>query len=139
MEIQQITGTFVEIFTDSVLGISYGKFFTFDTVISIKLPTQIDSYKYRHLLQANFLLEIEIVKTKKNWIIKNILNSKIIYEPASYNEYLLFAECIKLVRQNIREGQMTASLLSLIDYWSTCKGINLVDFDLILKKSLGFA
>ena len=139
MEIKQLTGIFLEIYTDTLLNLSYGRILTGQTLVSIKLPTQIDNYKYKHLLQPNQLLEIEIVKTKKNWILKHILRSKEIYKPKDYSDFLVFAECIKLVRQNLREEQTTTALPVLIEYWGRVERLDLKQFDHLLQKLLGFA
>ncbi len=138
MEIQQLTGIFLEVYTDSILNISYGRILTDSTLTSVKLPTQIDNYKYKHLIQPNQLLSIEIVKTKKNWILQHILHSKEIYKPKDYQDFLFFAESIKMIRQNLREEQTTSALLIIINYWSQCERIDLAVFEKILQKVLGF-
>jgi hypothetical protein len=138
MEIKQLTGIFLDVYTDTVLNLSYGRFLTDSTLTSIKLPTQIDNYKYKHLIQPNQLLNIEIVKTKKNWILRHILQSKEIYKPKDYQDFLYFAESIKLIKQNLREEQTTSALPVLVEYWRLCERIDLAVFEKLLQKVLGF-
>jgi hypothetical protein len=138
MEIKQLTGIFLDVYTDTVLNLSYGRFLTDSTLTSIKLPTQIDNYKYKHLIQPNQLLNIEVVKTKKNWILRHILHSKEIYKPKDYQDFLYFAESIKSIKNNLREEQTTSALPVLVEYWSLCERIDLAVFEKLLQKVLGF-
>ena len=88
MEIRQVKGIFVNIFTDTILNLSYGKILTEKRVESLKFPTNLDNYKYKHLIQPHFLLHVEIIKTRKNWIVKSILGHEELSQPKTYDDYV---------------------------------------------------
>jgi hypothetical protein len=142
MEIRQVTGIFISFFHDSILGISYGKFLTGDTLESIKLPALLDNYKYKHIISPNNLLTIELVKTKKNWILKTVLEHRTIFLPKCYSDFTQISEIVNLLGKNILEEQKTNALELYVRYLSRCgeicSSINSKEFDPMLQKVLGY-
>ncbi len=146
MEIRTIKGVFIETFHDSILGISYGKILTNDTLESVKFPTNLENYKYKYVIQPNFLVEVELVKTRKNWIVKTILNYKTFFEPQDYGDYLNLSEIIKILQKNIMEEQKTNALEFLLSYFEYQKinqehcqtGINPIEFEKLFQKIMGY-
>jgi hypothetical protein len=138
MEIRQVKGIFVSFFTDSVLNLSYGKILTEKGVESLRFPTSLDNYKYKHLIQPHYLLHIEIVKTKKNWVITSVLGHEELYKPQTYDDYVKLSEISKILGKNVIDEQITNILYFLVTYFKNVLNINVSDFDRMLQKNLGF-
>ena len=138
MEIRQVKGIFVHIFTDTVLNLSYGKILTEKRVESLKFPSNIENYKYKYLIQPHYLLHIEIVKTKKNWIVKSVLGHEELYKPETYDDYVKLSEISKLLSKNVIDEENTNVLYFLVAYLKNVKHINVEDFNKLLQKNLGF-
>ena len=92
MEIRQISGIFIDIYHDSILGLSYGKILTESTLESIRFPTLLDNYKYKYLIEPNQLLQLEVLKTKKNWILRSINHSQVVYQPKDYQDFVVLSD-----------------------------------------------
>lgn len=139
MEIRQISGIFISHFDDSVLRLTYGKMLTFDTLESIKFPTLLENYKYKHFIRPNYLLNIEIIKTRKNWILKDIISHQEIYKPHQFSDFTDLCELIKLLKENIKEEQKTDALELTVGYLQKVNKIKIPEFETLLSRSLGFA
>jgi hypothetical protein len=138
MEIRQVKGIFVHIFTDTVLNLSYGKILTEKRVESLKFPTNIENYKYKHLIQPHYLLHIEIVKTRKNWIVKSVLGHEELYKPETYDDYVKLSEISKILSGNVIDEQDTNILYFIVTFFKNSKVLNVSNFDKLLQKNLGF-
>lgn len=138
MELREIQGIVLQHRTDQVFGITYTMVLSQDHLESIKLPTLVQNYKFGHLLNPNYLLHLELVKTKKNWVLKSVLNYERISNPAKYEDFLKQSECIKLVLKHIHEDQDTNLLPWLIKQLNTINSLNLGDFEQQLTTQLGF-
>lgn len=138
MEIRQVKGIFVNIFTDSVLNLSYGKILTEKKVESLRFPTALDNYKYKHLIQPHYLLHVEIIKTRKNWIVKSVLGHEELYKPETYDDYVKLSEISKILSDNVIDEQDTNILYFIITFFKNAKVLNVSDFDKLLQKNLGF-
>ena len=144
MQIRTIKGVFIETFHDSVLGVSYGKILTDDTLESVKFPTNLENYKYKYVIQPNFVVELELVKTRKNWIVKTILDHKAFFSPQNYTDYVNLSEIIKSLQNNILEEQKTNALEFVLSYFeyhrakNTNFNINPIEFEKLLQKLMGY-
>jgi len=65
MQIRNFLAIVLSHYTDEISHLSYIKVLNENKVETLKLPTSITNYRYQHLLRPNFLLEVEVVKTKK--------------------------------------------------------------------------
>jgi hypothetical protein len=138
MELREIKGIVLSVYSDELFKFTYIKFLTNTTLESIKIPTQIENFKLSHVLNPNFLLHIEIIKTRKNWILKNILEYTRICEPQKYIDYIKQSEIAKLTLANIHEEQ-EANILSFVT--ESVKNIHILDLKLYeqrLLTQLGF-
>jgi hypothetical protein len=138
MEIRQVKGIFVKVFTDSVLNLSYGKILTEKRVESLRFPASLDNYKYKHLIQPHYLLHVEIIKTRKNWIVKSILGHEELYKPETYDDYVKLSEISKILSDNVIDEQDTNILYFIVTFFKNSKVLNVNDFDKLLQKNLGF-
>ncbi len=138
MQIRQINGLLLGIFDDEILKVSYAKILTNDKVESVRLPTNIANYKYKHLLQPNYKLDLELIKTRKNWILKSILGYSELYRPNNFQEHLKYCQLITKVKENLIEEQETNALDFLEKHLCGINCIDLKNFDLGFAKVLGY-
>lgn len=128
MEFRTITGLVLATSVDEVWNITFAKILTEDGLETIKIPSLIKDFKQGHIIKPDNLLQIEIVKTKKNWIIKNINRSHRWCEPASFNDYLKLSRLLEFLAKSIKVGEKTDCLKFIINYF-TNKNIEEIDTD----------
>ncbi len=140
METKTIKGIAVSIFQDKIFKISYVNFLSQDEYFKIKLPCEFSEYKYQHLLQPSFMLDCEIVKTKKNWILKHILRYEQICNPSSFSEFIKLSQICQIIDKQVKENQNSDVLDFLINFFgsSSLKQVSLQDFEFKLNQNLGF-
>jgi len=140
MQIRNFLAIVLSHYTDEISHLSYIKVLNESKVETLKLPTSITNYRYQHLLRPNFLLEMEVVKTKKNWILTGILSYQPFCYPKSYHDYLKLAAIINLLNQFCHEEQPVKILHWLtkeLDL-SNLEAVDLNLFESELLKQLGF-
>jgi hypothetical protein len=138
MQIRTIKGVFINFYHDSILGLTYGKILTEESLESVRFPTLLENYKYKHLVEPNCFVEIEIIKTRKNWIVKEIITSHPIYQPRDFQDYMDMCEVIKLTRENIIDEQQTNFLGHFVNYFQNIPKIEVRQFDNLLQTQMGF-
>ena len=137
-EIRRIKGVFINYYHDYVIGLTYGKILTDESLESVRFPSLLENYKHKHLVEPNCIVEIELVRTRKNWIVKEIITSRPIYSPCDFQDYLSMCEVIKLTRDNIIDEQRTDFLIYFVDYFKDLKKIEVRRFDNLLQTQMGF-
>jgi hypothetical protein len=138
MEFREIKGIVLRTYSDELFKFTYIKFLTESTLESIKIPTQIDSFKMNHVLNPNFLLHIEVVKTRKNWILKNILEYTRISDPKRYIDFIKQSELAKLTLAYLQEEQEANILELVIESVQNIETLNLKEYEKKLLTRLGF-
>lgn len=141
MEIQQVQALVLDIYTDEVLNLCYLKVLTRKKYESLKLPTSWHKYKFNYLIRPNYLLDLEIIKTRKNWIIKDILGFEPFLEPKIYQDFLKLRQIQKILISYLYEGQEVEIFDWLKNFLFTTsfRKLNLLHFENELKQKLGFA
>jgi hypothetical protein len=126
--------------SDEIFKISYLTILSEETLDSIKLPTNFDNYKYSHLIKPNYLLTGEIIKTRKNWILKSILSYEAFHQPISYSDFLKQSEICKIILKHIHQGELTNILEFLLKTFQNkpIRELDTKNFEQNLTKSLGF-
>jgi hypothetical protein len=139
MEFREETAIALNHYNDEIFKVSYLRILTSTKIESVKLPTVIDNYKFSHLLNPNYLLGLELIKTKKNWVLRNISSSDRISQPTSYLDFLRQSEIIKLVLEHIREDQEIEILGWLVYILGTkLDTLDMAKFESELLRRLGF-
>jgi hypothetical protein len=138
MQIRIIKGVFINFYHDAILGLTYGKILTEESLESVRFPTLLENYKYKHLVEPNCFVEIEVIKTRKNWIVKEIISSRSIYQPRDFQDYMDMCEVIKLTRENIIDEQQTNFLSYFVNYFQNIPKIEVRQFDNLLQTQMGF-
>jgi len=139
MQSRVFTGIVLEVRTDALSKVSYIKVLTTDSVEFFKLPTNVDSYKYGFLLSPKKIITGEIVKTKKNWVLRSILTTKDIWDPQNFTDYLSFTQGIKLLAESLKEGEVTNIFYHIENYFaSLSKAFDPQEFEYFFLQKSGF-
>jgi hypothetical protein len=139
MEIRQVHGLPLKIYTDTVAGFSYLTFLSNYKIEKIRLPKEFSQYKQNYLLSPNYILDLEIIKTKKNWVLKDVISSSQIINLQSWDDYLKHSEQTSILLEFLREEQEVDILIWLKNIWSQKLYKNQLDFRKELESRLGFA
>lgn len=115
MEQREIWGLPLGYHNDSIFKVCYLRFLTERSFESIKITSRIEDYRFHHVIQPYILINAELVKTKKNWILKHINQTEQIAKPLSYKDFLLIEQYCTLTTKHIREGQETNILSWVIE------------------------
>lgn len=141
MEIRQTKGWILDIYNDEILGLCYLKVLTEQRFESLKLPTSWQKYKLAHLIRPDYFLDLELVKTRKNWVLKQILGYQVLFSLVSYKDFLKIRDLQKILLNYLYEGQEVSILSWLESFFSqtTLEHLPLDLFEKKLKQQLGFA
>ena len=126
--------------TDEVFKVTYLKVIGPSIVESLKIPTTLDKFKSKHLLNPQYLLHVEVIKTRKNWILKNVLSYKQVMTLESYHDFVHQAALINVIIKHTHEDEETKLLEFLITYFQSLnlKEITLEKFELDVMTFLGY-
>jgi hypothetical protein len=139
MEIRQIQGLTLKIYTDTMAGFSYLTFLSNERLEKIRLPVEFSKFKQNYLLTSNYLLDIEIIKTKKNWVLKDIFKSQEILRLQAWSDFLKHSEQTNILLEFLREEQEVDILPWLKQFWSQKAELDSIIFKKELEIRLGFA
>jgi|GEM_PF-948448 len=140
MELRQVKAIVLSIYEDQMAGITFIKLLTGDSCQSVKVSGALAKFKHNHLLQPHILIDAELVKTRKNWILSDITNFHRILEPTSYNDFQKLATIQKLLNQSLSDGQETDLLGNLVEFLSqqSLNDLNLISLEEFMLARLGF-
>jgi len=141
MEKRTVVGLPLSIFTDSVMGLSFVKLLTNQQLEVIKIPKHIDQFNQNYLLKSVHLIEVELVKTRKNWILKEIIFFETLFNLQKYEDFLKHKEIISILLAYIKEDQMVEILPFLVSSFmkKQVEKIDFAKFEQELLVKLGFA
>ncbi len=141
MEIRRLWLLPLDKSNDELLKVTYLKVLSLEKYESIKLPTNFENYKYQDLLDISKLLYVELVRTRKNWILKSVLEYKALLKLSSYQDFLKLAEVKGLLLSFFQEEHEAKVLEYLIFLFKTenISDIKLNDFNHKLLQLQGFA
>ncbi len=71
-QVKQIRGYILKIREDLIINSAFAQILTDQTLIEVKLPTKVENYRYRSVLNFGNLLALDLVKTRKHWIVTHI-------------------------------------------------------------------
>jgi hypothetical protein len=138
MEFREIQGIVLKVYTDELFKFSYLKFLTDTTLESIKIPSTLENFKMNHILNPNYMMSIEIIKTRKNWILKNVLEYNRISHPIKYIDFIKQVELTKITLSHIQEDQD----VEIFDFVKTSveqiHSLDLKEYEKKLLSLLGF-
>lgn len=117
MKFRELTFLTLDIYTDELSNLTYLKILTSSAFETIKLPTTLSKYKLQHLIQPHFLLTGDLVCTRKNWILRDILSFKKIFKPENFSDFEKINQINQIILKYLHEGQETEILPFLLDYF----------------------
>jgi len=137
---KQITGVVIKVFSDQLLKLSYATILTPFNCQKVKLPTSFENYKYNYLLRPNYLLTLEAVKTRKNWILKSVVNYQEILNLSNYHQFEIVSQMCQKLNDKVKENQEVDSLNLFLDFLQNKElKLSLIsEFETSLNKNLGF-
>ena len=104
----------LSIYQDELAKICYLKILTENAVESVKIPAAKEKNVFWHLLEFRNLLTGNFVKTRKNWILKEIVNFTTFILPKSYLEYENVAKMQIICNKLLKDGVDTKILPFLL-------------------------
>ena len=130
----------LQTYTDEVFGVTYVRVISQTHYESLKIGTTLEKFKSRHVLSPKYLLHVEVIKTRKNWILKNVLSYREVMQMENYPDYLKQAELVKIIQKHLYENEPVTVLKWLTRYLLThpVKEIEVAKFEEELMRELGF-
>ena len=126
-------------YTDELSNLTYLRILSDTHFETIKLPTAISKYKLQHLIQPHFLLQAELICTRKNWILKEINSFDKVLEPATFADFEKIYKIQEVILRYLHDGQETDILEFLCQYFEHFGlGLSLVELENQLSIRLGF-
>jgi hypothetical protein len=138
MELREEWAIPLSIYSDELFPFSYVRVITPTHYESFKLSTQIESCKFKHLLNPNYTIKCELIKTRKNWILKSILEYKAICHPDAFSDYLKQAEMVKIISEHVTQDQEVEIYDFVAESLGNLTNIKLKEFKKDISKKLGF-
>jgi len=141
MESQILSGIPIKSYSDEILKVTFVNLITKDTCVKIKLPTNIENYRYGYLINPCNLLTCDLVKTKKHWVLRQIVSTKTLCEPKNFSQFMQISEIGKKLKEKLWEGQ-EVEILDFVENFFLNQNWHLAgvqNFEKNLDKRLGFA
>jgi len=140
MQERILVGIPISIYKEEIFKFGYLKFLNSQKIESVKISKTQAGQKLSHFLDPRFLLKIELIKTRKNWIFTEVLDCQKIVEFATYKDFYNYSEILKLILKYCPEGEQNQIFSFLIHTLKTqnIQHINLHKFETQLLEKLGF-
>ena len=141
MQKKEDRGIITKIFTDKIGSYGYLSFLGQDAFYSIKISGDPARSRFKHLFNPNYIVTVDLIKTKKNWILKDVYASEKLHTKGLYKAYTLQAEIAHTINTYVKSDQelhiadFVAETLTLPDPNSF--DINRFEYDLL--QLTGFA
>lgn len=117
MEFRTITGLLLETSVDEVWNITFAKVLTEDGLETLKIPSLLKNFKHGHTMKPNNLIQIEVIKSKKNWIIKDINRSFTWCHPVTFSDFIKLTNLLGFLSKSIKIGEKTECLKFILNYF----------------------
>ena len=139
---QHLTTKFIPIktFDDEVYKCTFVRILTPNSYYSIKLPTIKANYKLGNMISPMYELEGEFIKTKKNWILRNIVRHEKLIKAEEYQTVMNMMHIIDTTTKFIKEGEEGLNIYDWLksEIQSATK-FDQKQFESKLLQQLGFA
>jgi hypothetical protein len=139
MEFREDIAIPLRVWQDELMGVSFIDVLGKEEIYSVKLPSTIEKYKLGHLINPMYLLDIELVKTRKNWVLKHVTVRKQLTHPHTYEEHTKLAEMIKtIVKLSYTDQVSDLQQLVIKVLEEPLSSISLSDFEAAILDTEGF-
>ena len=114
---KQITGFILKIRENLIINSAFAQILTPQTLIEVKLPTKVENYRYRSVLNFGNLLALDLVKTRKHWIVTHIeCKSKLDLAKWNYAKFEVLTQMNQFLIQNLHLDQDCAILETVQEF-----------------------
>lgn len=138
MELKEDTVIVLRVWQDHMMETSFLDVLGTRQIYSVKLPSTIDKYKFGHLINPEYLLDIELIKTRKNWILKNVSIKERLARLTTYEEHVKLSEMIKLVQKFTSTEQDTYLQSAIIPFLRDVAMTDMTEFEAAVLSEAGF-
>ena len=105
-QVKQILGFVLKIREDLIINSAFAQILTPHSLIEVKLPTKVENYRYRSVLNFGHVLALDLVKTRKHWIVTHIeCKSKLDLSSWSYIKFEILTQMNSFLLQNLHLDQ----------------------------------
>jgi hypothetical protein len=141
MEHLEAKGLVLGVFKDTVDGYGYLWFLSEFNFFSIKVSGDPDRSPFKHLFNPNYYLSLDLIKTRKNWILKDVYQSFKLHNGGSYQAFSYQAEVAHLLIKYLHADQEVSVLPFVLKtlQMEQPESFQLKQFEYELLKRLGFA
>jgi hypothetical protein len=121
-----------------VLKFSFITLLTPNTVESVKITGSLEKFPHTHLMHGQHILHLSLIKTRKNWIIKDVLAYETVCKPTLYTDYIKLADLLKIIIANTHEDQEHEIFQFIITSLQNISTLTASAFEKELLSKLGF-
>jgi hypothetical protein len=138
-------GYFITKREDLLINACFCKLLGQDSLIEFKLPSKFENSRYKNILQFGNLLEFELIKTRKHWILVNLeLKNKLNFSQWSYFKYEILSNMVQVIIKNLHPDQECHVLeivtrnIQKLDFETTQNKNFIINFEQDFMQALGF-
>jgi hypothetical protein len=128
----------LSVYQDKLASIFYVKILSPEKCYTIKIGRD-TSTQIPQIIHPFVISKVELIKTAKNWILKEVINQKRLIEPITFEEYDKLARAQIILNSLIKENQTTNLYHKILSFLQRNKDFNLIDFENYALINLGFA
>jgi len=141
MQTRTIIGLPISIFSDSVMKISFITVLTATHVEVVKISKDIHNYRHADTLKGVYIVELDLVKTRKHWIIQDIVHSQKLFLLEKYADFIHHKDILQMLKKYTTQEQEITVLGFLISTLAhtPLSSIDMNQFESQLLTKLGFA
>lgn len=140
MEFRTEKGFVIDTYTDEVMGVTWVKFLNQKTLESLKLPQIITKYKHANIIKYPNILIVELIKTRKNWILKDIVTYTKLTDLDKYTDFVKYSEILRLIKKYVYTDQEVEIIDFLTDFFTKDFNVRTIEeFESKLLNKLGFS
>jgi hypothetical protein len=139
MQIRQIKFLTLKIFEDRISNNYFVKIITQDTCEVIKINQKSNHSVLINQLQPHHILDAEVIKTRKNWILNEIHEVKKLFNPKKYKDYETISWMQRFLNQVVFEEMEIDILKKIITYFDhRSENLDFNDFKRYILAESGF-
>jgi len=105
MERREVNGLVLSVFSDSVLKVAYVRILTSTHIEVLKINGSLESSPYAHLLNPQYIINVEAIKTRKNWILKDVVSYERLVHVDTYHKVLKLTELVTILKEFVTDDQ----------------------------------
>lgn len=105
-EVKQVQAYILRIREDMLIDSCFCEILTPELYMEVKLPSKVDDYRYKPLINFGFLLQLDLIKTRKHWIVTHIeALSKLRLSTWEYSQFELLTQMNRVLVKHLHIDQ----------------------------------